>query len=585
MFLITTAEQRFWKTDEPVLFLGEWCRLFSQRHVWENLTYEVLPYHWDDRKKLYRDYLYLDKLYNKTILHMADQLNSIHSVRYSLRYWRIVIGPWLCWFIHVLYDRYQTILLAIESGKISNTLISKYDEVKWLPQDFLSFVNYAMDNDLYNHYIYSLIIQTTGKMPFDIFETTVEETFQEKPKEVKNPFVPKRILRKMLYIYGKVANAKFNKVIFISSYFSILNLLKIQLLLKQTPYPYPPAVKLPEARINLNTRDQLHFEAPNNDFEQLLHVMIRKQIPSIYVESYAEVNEGALAAYPEKVRVIVTANAYYFNEAFKLWAGYHGDHGAKLVGTQHGGLYGAALWLSTEKHEIKVSDKFFTWGWKSDTSENTKKLAASKLLDVNKSIRQKKDGRILLVLMTLPRYSCLMGSMPVASSSVLSYIDDQFTFVSMLSEENQKLLLVRLYYADHGWNQVERWNSKFPEIECYQGAKTMPNQLRESRLFIGTYNATTYLETLAANFPSVIFWNPEHWELRSSAQPYFDELRRVGIFYDTPEAAAEKINEISHDPASWWKQPEIQRAKDKFCFQFARTSNNWMNEWKQELQG
>ena len=132
---------------------------------------------------------------------------------------------------------------------------------------------------------------------------------------------------------------------------------------------------------------------------------------------------------------------------------------------------------------------------------------------------------------------------------------------------------------------MERWNSKFPEIECYQGAKTMPNQLRESRLFIGTYNATTYLETLAANFPSVIFWNPEHWELRSSAQPYFDELRRVGIFYDTPEAAAEKINEISHDPASWWKQPEIQRAKDKFCFQFARTSNNWMNEWKQELQG
>ena len=61
MLLITTADQRFWKTDEPVLFLGEWCKLFSQKAVWEKLDYEVLPYHWDDRGKLYNDYLYLDR--------------------------------------------------------------------------------------------------------------------------------------------------------------------------------------------------------------------------------------------------------------------------------------------------------------------------------------------------------------------------------------------------------------------------------------------------------------------------------------------------------------------------------------------
>jgi len=126
-------------------------------------------------------------------------------------------------------------------------------------------------------------------------------------------------------------------------------------------------------------------------------------------------------------------------------------------------------------------------------------------------------------------------------------------------------------------------NSELPEIECYQGSKSMLDQLKESRLFIGTYNATTYLETFAANFPTVMFWNPDHWELNSSAQPYFDELRRVGIFHDTPESAAAKVNEIVRDPASWWNQPEIQRAKDEFCFQFARTSDSWLDEWKEEL--
>jgi putative transferase (TIGR04331 family) len=58
MFLITTADQRFWKKDEEILFLGEWCKIYDQRHIWSELNYKVLPYHWDDREKLYQDYIY-----------------------------------------------------------------------------------------------------------------------------------------------------------------------------------------------------------------------------------------------------------------------------------------------------------------------------------------------------------------------------------------------------------------------------------------------------------------------------------------------------------------------------------------------
>lgn len=112
----------------------------------------------------------------------------------------------------------------------------------------------------------------------------------------------------------------------------------------------------------------------------------------------------------------------------------------------------------------------------------------------------------------------------------------------------------------------------------------MTDQLAESRLFIGTYNATTYIETFAANYPSILFWNPDHWELRPTAQPYFDELYHVGILHYTPESAAKKVNEICDDPISWWQQPQIQQAKDKFCHQFAHTSNDWLRQWKNELK-
>lgn len=113
----------------------------------------------------------------------------------------------------------------------------------------------------------------------------------------------------------------------------------------------------------------------------------------------------------------------------------------------------------------------------------------------------------------------------------------------------------------------------------------MYKQLRESRLFIGNANGTTYLEAFTANIPSLIFWNPDQWEIRASAKPYFDKLHSVGIFHDTPESAAELVNKIYNDPIAWWHQPEIQEAKDQFCHQFARTSEHWLKEWKEELLG
>ena len=36
-FLITTSDERTWKFDRPVIFLGEWCRLHNRRHLWESM--------------------------------------------------------------------------------------------------------------------------------------------------------------------------------------------------------------------------------------------------------------------------------------------------------------------------------------------------------------------------------------------------------------------------------------------------------------------------------------------------------------------------------------------------------------------
>ena len=587
MFLITTADERFWRTDGKVLFLGEWCRLFSQKSRWEKLSYEVLPYHWDDRKKLYQDYLYLDKLYEQMLLHLSGRLNRIHNVDHTGRYWRIIIGPWLYYFIQIFYDRYQSILTAEESGKVTNTLIGKYVRGEWLPQDYPEFQKWYANDD-YNHYLYSRIIEYTNRMPLDILE--VPPSPPPPPQSVGGQALPqgerislKKLLERSIKLYEKFIPDCFNRITLISSYLNIRDLIKLQLSLKQFPYLFPQKVVSPESNIDWDLREKLSYESSGGEFEKLLKEMIKEQIPSIYLEGYAQTNQVSQDAYPRQPRAIFTANAYHANEAFKFWAAYHVDRGVKLAVAQHGGHYGTGLWSATENHEIQISDRFYTWGWKKEAYENTKPLSAAQLNKIKRNAHPKKDGRLLMVLSPMPRYSYYMCSTHVASSGTLAYFNDQYRFVRTLSKGSRELLLVRLYRDDYGWSEMERWACESPETECYLGNRSMLEQLNESRLFIGTYNATTYLETFVANFPTVLFWNPDHWELRPSAQPYFDELRRVSILHDTPESAARRVNEICDDPVSWWQQSEIQEAKDQFCHQFAQTSDNWQKEWKTEL--
>ena len=79
--LITTALEDTWPNDpsEPVIFLGEWCKLFSRQHIWSKMDYEVLPYHWDDHKKILSDALYLNNLYEEILSELSNRLNQFVS--------------------------------------------------------------------------------------------------------------------------------------------------------------------------------------------------------------------------------------------------------------------------------------------------------------------------------------------------------------------------------------------------------------------------------------------------------------------------------------------------------------------------
>ena len=238
-----------------------------------------------------------------------------------------------------------------------------------------------------------------------------------------------------------------------------------------------------------------------------------------------------------------------------------------MVIGQHGGNYGMALWNFNEEHQIAIADHFLTWGWTGPEQDKIIPVGNFKLF--GRKMVADKAGNALLVEMTIPQTSYHMYSVPVAAGQWQSYFEDQCRFVEALPLALRDQLLVRLYSADYDFSQKNRWEERFPAIQLDEGLQSMTQLMSKARLYISTYNATTYLESMSLNFPTIMFWNPNHWELRDSAVPYFEELKSVGIFHETPESAAKHMAAVWDDVAAWWESVAVQLVRQKFCERYA----------------
>ena len=73
-------------------------------------------------------------------------------------------------------------------------------------------------------------------------------------------------------------------------------------------------------------------------------------------------------------------------------------------------------------------------------------------------------------------------------------------------------------------------------------------------------------------------------EVRDEATPYFEDLRKVGILWDSPEAAAKKVTEIYDDPWSWWGSEAVQEVRKRFVDRYALARENWVDCWVKALE-
>ena len=188
-----------------------------------------------------------------------------------------------------------------------------------------------------------------------------------------------------------------------------------------------------------------------------------------------------------------------------------------------------------------------------------------------------------MISSVFPRYSYVLGSYPIGENQVIKNLSDQKVFISGLTIEVFDKVLMRLFQPDWGWSQTEYWREAYPSLRLNNGNGYLGKLINQAKLCVITYNATTFLEVLSQNIPTIAFWDPGNWELREEAIQLFDGLRRAGILWSNPMDAAEKVNQIWGDVEKWWLQPLIQEARLAFCSKYAKRPNDMIKDCKKSL--
>jgi putative transferase (TIGR04331 family) len=581
MLLVTTALEETWDKQKKIIFLGDWCLLEKRKHQWASLEYKVLEYHWDDRKKLNKDYIYLKSFHERLLKDLAMQLNHIHGVKHNLNYWRVLVGPWLGYFTQILFDRWESVEQALQTGEVSETVSLNYQENTLVPFDMLDFQRLYLDEG-WNHFIYIEILKLNGGLNF-IKKNRALSVLENLNKSKGLGDYLRAAKRKITQGLSAVLSVFIRQgdAMLLTTYLSFFDELKMYFLLGQVPQlfsfvaPYRSSFCKERREWVLNDENATRFE-------NFVRGFIPRQIPTLYLEGYAGLLMQAKDVnWPKYPRFIWTSNSAISDDVFKAWASDKQEQGSPLIIGQHGGHYGIGRWMFVEDHELAISDFFLSWGWSS--RENHKVVPVGQLKSRRPlGVQHSRQDKALLVTFAMPRQSCHLYNSAIASQW-LSYFEDQCIFIESLPSSIRNNFIVRLNKSDYGWGQFSRWRARFPDLTLDDGNCKIDKLIRQSKLYVSTYNATTFLESFTMDVPTVIFWNTEHWELRESAQVYFEELQKVGIFHDSPESAARHVAAIWEDVDLWWQSQAVRTALEKFKDQYTKMPDDLLAKLKSIL--
>ena len=580
-YLVTTANENSWDRSKKILFLGKWCCVYSKKKDLATLDYSVAsPFSStsDERKES------IDFVVGKTkeFLNFATEaLNEYHGTSHSSRYWDIVLGHWLRRYVSIIYNRYFTLQKALQNYEVTETATVCYKNYALVTGSSSNFISKASEDE-WNMILFDELLKITNSHSLSK-SRTINVLIGDEAVAVRKNRGAKLLVKTFLSSVMKHFTRNSDSLI-LSSYMGAVREALLKLSLIEAPLGHWDVGQLPQIdfssiKIDENFRNEItrNFD-PSSDFDEVLKYMFMKLLPVCFLEGRAEFIRGVEhSGWPKHPKFIYTSNEFDTNELFKLYAAHHSEKGRAYFVGQHGNSYGThhdgLNWPETDS-----SDKFFTWGWSEGNAIPA--FSFSKHI-LEKKIKPKKDGILLLVENAVPQRLEPYDT----TYEYGEYQSEQFRFIRSLKSNIHESILVRLlrHYVNRNWHEDLRWRDEASHIQLDNGVAPFMTLVKKSRLAVFSFDTTGTLELMALNFPLICFWRGGTSHVNDSAKPYYDLLMEVGILHDSPESAANKVNEVWDDIDKWWLRKDVQDARVRFCDRYARQSEHPVKELRKLL--
>jgi len=572
--LVTTGLRESWPTSGEVILLGEWCRPFGDKVVGD----EIVRCPWEEPEALDVARSASEERYESLLRDVAEALNHRHGAAHDLRFWRIVVGPWLRTFVTVVLDRHACLRVAIDEHEVDRSVV-----VTGLPEErpaarLGDFRREYLTGDRWNHVLCADILRFLGEVELEErpFGGTTEALGRiEAPSTGRGRRPRPRLMwsmaRKAIRGYRArviARGARRHDVVIFNTYLEPKEERRLARRFGQVPIDWPSTIRFTREPVSPRERSMRIPCRSDEAVDRLLRWLVPRHLPAAYVEDHERmVLKANDHRWPGQPKVVVTGLVHANSDLFRTWVAGRVEAGASLITCQHGGTYGMARWFSVEDHEVEVADRFLTWGW-SSSSLSTLRPVGQIPQTPSRGPRLSDEKRVLLVLDATHRMTSSMDSLTQAFQFE-GYLDWIERFVVALPPAVRQQLVVRCYPVDWGWDQARWCSDRLPGVQVDAGQTPMGLLMADCAVYVSTYNSTTYLQSMASGIPTMGFWDPAVWELRAEAADVLDGLHRVGVLHWSPEDAAAHLVGIWGDVDDWWGgadvEAEVARFQEKFC--------------------
>jgi len=569
------------KIDKPVVFLLRSCVTPSVKFRLKTIGYEIMPRMRDEQRHINEINDYLDKEYISFQNTIAKTLNQIHKRDYPISFWEIPLASWLLHYLHILFDRYFLLNMAVRHyGKENITLLTcRYDLSA--PLDAMDFKEKSTVTEQAVSCFYGIVAKEMGMKVKEFTSTEkCEDDFSVRMKSVdifSSSFYVRLLNKFKETFFCPIPFGFFQgRDILMSSYeFNRREKLIFARKLKASFFPIRKKIKLGSQNINRRILSDIKAQ---DEFEKIAINLLPRFMPKHLLEHFESYK--ALAKKWNDFKIYFSESYWHSNMLFCFAASLGKMKDAKIVGCQHGGGYGQTEKCPSEFIERRFSDFYITWGW-TDSYYSGAQLVPlsqpylSRCLD--KYIPRFKTALWVgsIVSRQLVRF---VKPLPDSSDN---YLGSREVFISHFDRNVRRQLVYRPrpYFAKQGGVGSEKeFFKRYPEVKV-KCVGNLSEALRKVKLCVCDHQSTSFMEGFVFNIPTIIFWDSKLLDERKSAIPKFDLLRNAGILFHDPAEAAKRINAIWDDVQGWWMHPDRQNARREFMETFCRAETNWQKKW------